>query len=185
MEQTTYCAFLRGVNVNGRTMRMGDVCEAFARAGVPGAAAVLASGNLVVRSALDRAPLRAVLEGALLDRFQTGVRLFLKDAQELAALLANNPFSPDPDYHAYVYLCEPDFSAVLMDGFAAITPAAGEEAALRGGAFYWRVRKGGTLDAGFSKALGRRNWRERFTSRNINTIEKALARMRSFEGGIA
>jgi uncharacterized protein (DUF1697 family) len=32
----TYCAFLRGVNVNGKTMKMAEVCDVLKQAGFVG-----------------------------------------------------------------------------------------------------------------------------------------------------
>ena len=45
-----YCAFLRGVNVNGRNMKMDEVCGIFRRAGVDRVSSVLATGNIIFQS---------------------------------------------------------------------------------------------------------------------------------------
>jgi len=46
----TYCVFLRGVNVNGKTMKMAEACEVLKTAGFTGVTSVLASGNLIFQS---------------------------------------------------------------------------------------------------------------------------------------
>ncbi|MGH2623835.1 MAG: DUF1697 domain-containing protein, partial [Sphingobacterium sp.] len=44
MENRRYIAFLRGVNVKGKNMKMKDVCAVFEKAGVNNVHTVLASG---------------------------------------------------------------------------------------------------------------------------------------------
>jgi uncharacterized protein (DUF1697 family) len=40
----TYCAFLRGVNIGGKTMKMAEACDALKTAGLTGKGATLDSG---------------------------------------------------------------------------------------------------------------------------------------------
>ena len=49
-----YCAFLRGVNVNGTAMKMAEVCDVFKKAGMKDVSSVLATGNILFES--DEAP---------------------------------------------------------------------------------------------------------------------------------
>ena len=45
-----YCAFLRGVNVNGTSMKMVDACNVFEVAGMKDISSVLATGNIIFSS---------------------------------------------------------------------------------------------------------------------------------------
>lgn len=65
MSNSTYCAFLRGINVNGRTMKMADVCDVFRSAGMTDVMSVLASGNIIFHSDCSQADLRRILESAM------------------------------------------------------------------------------------------------------------------------
>ena len=49
-----YCAFLRGVNVNGTAMKMVEVCDVFKKAEMKDVSSVLATGNILFES--DEAP---------------------------------------------------------------------------------------------------------------------------------
>ena len=40
--------------------------------------------------------------------------------------------------------------------------------------FYWKVPKGNTLESDFGKIVGRKDLKNTFTSRNLNTFEKVL-----------
>jgi uncharacterized protein (DUF1697 family) len=53
----------------------------------------------------------------------------------------------------------------------------GEKAEIVNTVFYWRVPKGNTLDSSFGKVLGKKNLKDKMTSRNINTFEKILKKM--------
>ena len=61
----TYCAFLRGVNVNGKTMKMAKACKALTDAGFSGVVSVLASGNLIFQSDKPQSELGGILEQIL------------------------------------------------------------------------------------------------------------------------
>lgn len=176
-----YCAFLRGVNVNGRTMKMRDVCDAFAEEGMRAPVAVLATGNIVFESEDKPEALRRRLAGALSARYAYDVDLFVKAAGDVDSMAKNAPFKPDAALHVYAFVCEAGFDATLMEEFKKVMPLAGEEAAIANGCFYWQVPKGETLKAGFSKVLGRKEFKGKFTSRNINTIGKVHAKMSTFQ----
>ncbi|WP_300672629.1 DUF1697 domain-containing protein [Soonwooa sp.] len=40
-----YCAFLRGVNINGASLKMKDVCDVFSKTGMQNVQSILASGK--------------------------------------------------------------------------------------------------------------------------------------------
>jgi len=177
MKQENYCAFLRGVNVNGRTMKMVDVCDAFRKAGMSEVASILASGNIAFSSDYPRAKLRSLLESTLTTRYGAPVYLFVKTADEVCGILAGSPFAENAKLHIYAFICEPMLETVLFDEFSKIVPAADEKACIQNGYFYWQCAKGATLTSGFSKILGRKTLREHFTSRNMGTIAKVQAKM--------
>ncbi|HAT92783.1 MAG TPA: hypothetical protein DCS36_10405 [Sphingobacterium sp.] len=64
-----------------------------------------------------------------------------------------------------------------MDEFSNSTHVPGEKGEIVDTVFYWRVPKGNTLDSSFGKVLGKKNLKDKMTSRNINTFEKILKKM--------
>ena len=105
------------------------------------------------------------------------VNLFVKTCDEIETILRGSPFLVDVELHIYSFICEPMFEVVLLDEFNKIKPAPNEKACVHNGNFYWQCAKGATLDSGFSKILGRKTMRDKFTSRNIGTFEKIQAKM--------
>ena len=173
----TYCAFLRGVNINGKAMKMAEACEVLRQAGLENVISVLASGNLIFQSDMTQGELRGFLEQILSNHYNDKVHLFVKSSDEVSAILTTVPFTEDAELHIYAFICEPGFEKVLLQEFNKITPSKNETAEIRKGLFYWQCRKGATLDSGFSKILGRKEMKEKFTSRNIGTITKVAAKM--------
>jgi uncharacterized protein (DUF1697 family) len=173
----TYCAFLRGVNVNGKTMKMAEACDVLKQAGFAGVSSVLASGNLIFQSDRPQSELRCILERSLSERYSDDVRLFVKSSDEISDVIAAVPYDEEPELHIYAFICEAGFEEVLLKEFMKITPSEKESAEIHNGFFYWRCRKGATLDSGFSKILGRKDMKGKFTSRNIGTIAKIAAKM--------
>ncbi len=179
--KTSMCAFLRGVNLNGKNMKMADVCQVFQRAPVHNVRSVLATGNILFESDSTPTELRPLLEKMMSEGFATEIFLFIKTQEEIESICLHSPFPPQNDLHVYAFLCEQGLEAVLMKQFETIKPIAQEKAQISHRQFYWQVPKGSTLDAGFSKGTGDRKLRNCFTSRNLNTVQKVYQNMLTFE----
>jgi uncharacterized protein (DUF1697 family) len=177
MENKNYCAFLRGVNVNGTTMKMQDVCSVFEKAGMTKVNSILASGNIIFSSNKNKKELKLLLEKAMSKHFNYEAFLFLKERTEIGIIIKNNPFIINKDYHNYCFIGVDEIEKVLIEKFNSSTKIKGEEAQINSNTFYWKVSKGNTLESEFGKILGQKNLKNSFTSRNINTIEKVLNKM--------
>ncbi|MCY0978489.1 DUF1697 domain-containing protein [Chryseobacterium wangxinyae] len=172
-----YCAFLRGVNVKGTNMKMAEVCEVFTKAGMKDVFSVLASGNIIFSSDQKADNLKLILEKAMSEHFKYEAFLFVKSQDEIESFLNSNPFEKNEDLHVYTFIGNQDVENVLMKEFDAALKTENEEAKIVNGNFYWQVPKGNTLDSTFGKILGRKNLKDQFTSRNINTFEKILKKI--------
>ncbi len=172
-----YCAFLRGVNVKGTNMKMADVCQVFKDAGVTDVTSVLASGNIVFSSDQAAEQLKQLLEKSMSAYFSYEAFLFIRSADEVGLLKANIPFETDAGFHVYAFVGTEGVEKILMDEFSNATQVPGEKAEIVNAVFYWRVPKGNTLDSSFGKVLGKKNLKDKMTSRNINTFGKILKKM--------
>lgn len=98
-----FAAFLRGINVAGRRVGGEQLCAALETvAGVAGADAFLASGNVVFDYSGRRRPasLAAALEAAIEARLGFRSSAFLRSDEELLELAALEPFSPQQLAHS-------------------------------------------------------------------------------------
>ncbi|MGJ1213939.1 DUF1697 domain-containing protein [Sphingobacterium multivorum] len=172
-----YCAFLRGVNVKGTNMKMSDVCQVFKDAGVTDVTSVLASGNIVFSSDKAPASLKQLLEESMSEYFSYEAFLFIRSQEEVELLQANIPFIIHTDFHVYAFVGTTGVETILMDEFSNSTHVPGEKGEIVDTVFYWCVPKGNTLDSSFGKVLGKKNLKDKMTSRNINTFEKILKKM--------
>lgn len=176
-QSTAFCAFLRGVNVKGTAMKMAEVCSVFEKQGMERVSSVLASGNMVFSSEKEAGELRVILEKAMSAHFSYEAFLFVKDKAEVEAIFKGNPFEAHPEFHVYSFVGVEGIVNLLNGEFEKAGKAEGEEARAVESNFYWRVPKGNTLDSEFGKILGRKNLKDSFTSRNLNTFEKVLKKM--------
>jgi uncharacterized protein (DUF1697 family) len=172
----TYCVFLRGINLNGITMKMADLKQALAF-GFSSVKTVLATGNVLIEDADDRSrdQLVSVITQGLRDYFHYDAHLFLRGQAEIASVLtAARELSVPAGCHTYWLLFDhPERTAELAQLFD-LTPHAADERfiPLESGAF-WIVPKGETLSSTFgAKVLGQKKNKSALTSRNINTIQK-------------
>ncbi len=156
---------------------MAEVCAVFSEVGMKAVSSILASGNIVFQSDFPKETLRKRLESALSSHYAYEANLFVKDRAEIGNILDSNPFAGSETLHGYAFICEAGEEALLLEKFREVTPVPSEDAAVMNGVFYWQVPKGSTLDTEFSKILGRKDMRDRFTSRNLNTIRKVFDRM--------
>jgi uncharacterized protein (DUF1697 family) len=93
----TYIALLRAVNVGGTgklpMSELRAMCEAL---GFTGVRTYIASGNVVFQSRLAAATVKRQLEQSLATYAGKPVGVLLRTAQEMAAVLAANPFASEP-----------------------------------------------------------------------------------------
>ncbi len=169
-----YCSFLRGINVKGTNMKMAEVCQVFKNAGMEDAVSVLASGNIVFSSDQQAEDLKIILEKAMSEHFSYEAFLFIQSQPETEAVWNANPFEKNENLHSYAFIGNAGIEDILMSEFQKALKTEHEEAKIINGTFYWQVPKGNTLDSTFGKILGRKNLKDQFTSRNINTFEKIV-----------
>ncbi len=91
---STYIALLRGINVGGhKIVKMDALREAFAAMGFGDVATYVQSGNVVFKApAKISENVAAKIEEMLLRRFDMSVPVIVRTAQEMQAVLGNNPF---------------------------------------------------------------------------------------------
>jgi uncharacterized protein (DUF1697 family) len=173
---TTWVALLRGVNVNGITIKSPDLKTVFEGLGFEDVRTVLASGN--VRFSSDEAVgardgLKTRIEKALRDRFGYDAWILLVTADELHAAIEGFPFdADDAARQPYVVFCR---DAAVRDEIAAEVPALDESvdpAAAGAGVVYWSPAKGSSTDTPFAKFLAKPRYKSSTTTRNLRTLVK-------------
>jgi uncharacterized protein (DUF1697 family) len=172
-----FCAFLRGVNVKGTTMKMAEVCQVFENVGMKEVSSILASGNILFSCDPSKSELKAILEKAMSDHFNYEAFLFVIDKGAVETLFSKNPFPANPNFQVYGFVGIDGIEKTLMAAFEKAEKITGEEAKIVANNFYWKVPKGNTLHSAFGKILGRKDLKAAFTSRNINTFEKVLKKL--------
>ena len=104
----SHVALLRGINVGGRNkVPMADLREVVTSLGHTGVTTYIQSGNVLFSTAeTDTAKLAAALERAIGERFGIWASVVVLSRDELAALLAVNPYpdEPNPRYVHVVFL---------------------------------------------------------------------------------
>lgn len=156
---------------------MADVCQVFKEVGMKDVSSILASGNIVFSSDKKADALKQILEKAMSDHFSYEAFLFIKSQEETEVFWNSIPFEKGDDLHIYTFVGVPGVEKVLMEEFQKSLQTENEKAEIVNHIFYWQVLKGNTLDSSFGKVLGKKNLKDQFTSRNINTFEKILKKM--------
>lgn len=169
-----YCAFLRGVNVKGTAMKMAEVLEVFKKAEIKNVSSVLATGNILFESEDNSENLKKTLEKSLSDYFKYEAFLFIKTEEDVKQILENLPFEKTENLHIYSFICNSGDEILLLEEFLKLSHQENEKTKIVNQNFYWQIPKGNTLDSEFGKILGKKSFKDIFTSRNINTIEKIV-----------
>jgi uncharacterized protein (DUF1697 family) len=95
----SHVALLRGINVGGRNkVPMADLREVVTSLGHTGVSTYIQSGNVLFSTAdADNAALAAALESAIEDRFGIWSSVVVLTRDELAQVLAANPYPDEPN----------------------------------------------------------------------------------------
>jgi uncharacterized protein (DUF1697 family) len=92
----TWVAFLRAVNVGGRSkVPMAELRAALADAGLEEVRTYIASGNVLFASDRARTALAGLIERALQDEFGVSSAVVLRTPKELQGVIAAHPFGTD------------------------------------------------------------------------------------------
>jgi uncharacterized protein (DUF1697 family) len=87
-------AMLRGVNLGKRKVIMSELRALIEGAGFTDVRTLVASGNLVLNAKLTGAKLETKLEKVILEGLELKTDVFVRDADQLDAIIAANPFKP-------------------------------------------------------------------------------------------
>jgi uncharacterized protein (DUF1697 family) len=192
-----WVALLRGVNVNGITIRSADLAELFRTLGFTDVRTVLASGNVVFSAEAEaeaeaeaaaaaapvtddaaapdahdaRAALRSRIESGLRERFGYDAWIVLVAHDDLAGIVDGYPFPEDADTHAYVVFTSDDAARAEL---LAVPTNDVERIAPGAGVVYWACPKGSSTDTPFAKTAGKARFKATTTTRNLNTLRKTL-----------
>jgi len=163
-----YVGLLRAVNVGGTgklpMTELKSMCDA---AGFKSVRTYIASGNVVFKSSLAEAKVKATLEAALAAYGGKPVTVLVRTAEEMAAVLANNPFPAMPANRTHAFFLD---KAPPAHALQTVSGQVGEQLGLGQREIYVYYPDG----AGVSKLKipAAKNG----TARNMNTVAK-LAEM--------
>jgi uncharacterized protein (DUF1697 family) len=173
---TRFVALLRGVNVNGRTVRSADLAATVESVGGTAVRTVLASGNAAFDSDRTAAELKPALEAALGERFGYDAWIVLVTQEALAAAAAAYPFERiDETAHPYVVFGSDPAALDAAETAIGATDPAVELLARGDGVLYWRCPKGSSTDTPAARILARAVFRSTTTTRTLRTVEKLVS----------
>ena len=113
---TAYVALLRGVNLLGvSTLKMTDLKAIAAKLNLKHARTYIASGNLLFTSGKAEQPLRRALEKEIKEHMGRDVRVMLRTAAEMAAIVKARPFSDSPGNRVQAFFLNAPPPADLLD----------------------------------------------------------------------
>ena len=172
-----YVAFLRAINVGGRVVKMDRLRALFESLGLGNVETMIASGNVLFDApASQRADaLEQRIEQHLKKALGYDVAAFLRTPDEIAAIVAHEPFVPDPSAHA-VYvgflkgLPTKDARQKLL-GFSNDV----DEFSSNGREVYWKARRN-VSESTFSAAQLEKTLGMPATMRNSTTVKKLAAK---------
>lgn len=179
---TRWVALLRGVNVNGVTVRSADLRARFAWLHFQHVRTVLASGNVVFDAADE--PLEVLqrrIQSGLREAFGYDAWIVLLEVASLQRICAGYPFERrDAERHPYVIFSSDE--TVLAELAARAPVSAGgaadtgdERIQIAAGVLYWEVPRGSSTDTPFARASAAARYKPFVTTRNLRTLEKVLA----------
>ena len=170
-----YVAFLRAINVGGRTVRMDQLRALFEALRLGRVETFIASGNVIFDSrSNDPDELERRIERRLEESLGFGVATFIRTPDELAAIAAHRPFldggPAEPAHRLYVGFLKSTATEEAWRKLAGHRTAT-DDFDLRARELYWLCRTR-TSDSAVSGAVLERTLGAPATFRNITTVRK-------------
>lgn len=169
-----YVAFLRGVNVGGRIIKMADAKACLEKAGLQNVRTILQSGNVIFESDKSDIPeIKQLIERALTGSFNYQAKVQVLSIDNLQRIINDYPFGQaGVVQHDYVIFLENGLENEIVSEDYVL--ADGEKVKAGAGVIYWRVDKGSTLKSNFAKQLAKTKYKDFNTNRNLNTLRKII-----------
>lgn len=164
---------LKGINLGGRKVPMADLRELAASLGLSHPRTYVASGNLVAKSDRPGVEIGRELEIALQDRFSFAIEVMARSADEMARVVAANPYPDGDPKQVVIGFAKTPIAAAAADNVADLA-AASERFRIIGSEIIVDFADGqarSKLAARLSQAVG-----QSVTARNLRTVTK-LAEM--------
>lgn len=174
-ETCRYFAFLRAINVGGRTIKMDRLRALVEELGFDRVETFIASGNLIIDTPpTDARALERQIEDHLRAALGYDVDTFIRTTDELAAVAARQPFENLDGGRLYVAFLDntPD-ADTCKQLLARRTPV--DEFDVHGREVYWLCRTSTHLST-FSGGVLEKITGTPATLRNINTVHRLLAK---------
>ncbi len=163
-KSTVYVALLRAVNVGGTgKLPMADLKRMAEEAGFDAVRTYIASGNLLFRSDRSEADVRAAIEKRVADYAGKAVGVHVRTPDELAAVVARNPFADRAPNRVLATFLEGSIGPHLLER---ITHQVDEEIALGEREIFIHYGEG------MAQSRLRIPNAEQGTARNMNTVAK-------------
>jgi uncharacterized protein (DUF1697 family) len=176
-----YIAFLRAINVGGRTVRMDELREAFEGLGFESVSTFIASGNVIFDArSRSAAALETKIEKHLEKVFGFEVGTFLRTADELIGVGAREPFAGDAtdaegarvtEYVVFMRDAPPRGAAKKLADLCTDI----DTLHIDGREIHWRCR-GGMMDTTVPTGALEKIAGGPVTMRNHNTVMRILAK---------
>ncbi len=162
-----YVALLRAVNVGGTGKLAMTELKAFCEeAGFQAVRTYIASGNVVFRSAEPEAAVKAVLEARMAVYAGKPVGVLVRSAEEMAAVVARNPFADKPGNRTVALFVDGPLSQADLDAAKAVQ----QEQMRLGEREVFIFYGDGMADSRLRLPIA-----DRGTARNMNTVAKLAA----------
>ncbi|TXD37479.1 DUF1697 domain-containing protein [Lujinxingia vulgaris] len=172
-----HCVLLRGINVGGVRMKMGDLRDVLEGAGFGRVRTVLASGNVVLESSeADAERVKAQVEAALRDGFDYEAWVVVISGAELRAVVEGYPFDGDAEgIQPYVMFASDPASLDALGALECELDSEVERVERGPSVLYWEVVRGKTTKSRFGKEASKARYKATTTTRNMRTLRKILA----------
>jgi len=182
MNAASQIAFLRGINLGKRQVKMDALRAAMTACGYTNVATILASGNVIFQSPDEPVGEPRRLEACLQAAFGFPIDVILRSAGQIQALVAANPFAGvevTPDTRLYVSFLpsEPAWERPLPHDY----PGNLRLLRVAGGDVCTVLRLDPAHKTTDAMTLLDKEFGRRITTRNWNTVEKV---MQALEKGV-
>jgi uncharacterized protein (DUF1697 family) len=176
-----HIAFLRAVNVGGRTVKMEELRKHFAALGLANAETLIASGNVIFDSAAkSAAALQKKIEDGLRKALGYDVKTFVRSAEEIAEVAKQQPFPAARAKTAKVLLVgfvEAEVEAATARKWMSFKSDV-DDFQVKGRELYWLCQIGQSESPLFKVPI-ERVLGISITFRNMNTVRKIAEKVAS------
>ena len=173
-KQMQYCIFLKQINFRYKQINMKELESLIKSIGFDNVKIILRTGNIILNSNIEENELLKYVSKKINNYYSFQFDTFIRTINSIKTILTNAPFKTEKYFYNQVFICNKEFTNILLENFSKIDLIENEKYKVVNNVMYWYYDKKTQENSKIMKFILKNSIKSNYTLRTIGTLEKIL-----------